>query len=89
MNFIIWSSFAVLRIDWFINLAERYQFKDWLEEAAFGFLSRDMEIVLDGLQEGVDDTKPWVNRPGFAGDSISREDGAMNRCVKIKLTCHA
>ena len=60
MNFIIWSCFAVLRINWFVKFAERYQFKDWLEEAAFGFLSRDMEIVLDGLQEGVDVTNLWV-----------------------------
>ena len=56
----IWSSFAVLRIDWFVKLAERCQFKAWLEEATFSFLSKDMEIVLDGLQEGVDETQPWV-----------------------------
>ena len=60
MKLMVWSSFAVLRIDWFVKLAERCQFKDWLEEAAFGFLSKDMEIVLDGLQEGVDETLPWV-----------------------------
>ena len=60
MKLMIWGSFVVLRIDWFVKLAERCQFKDWLEEAAFGFLSKDMEIVLDGLQEGVDETQPWV-----------------------------
>ena len=45
----IWSSFAVLRIRWFVKLAERCQFKDWLEGAAFGLLSKDMETVLDGF----------------------------------------